>query len=1025
MSLASVSVRRYVFAAMLNAVIVLFGYVAYTRMGVERLPNIDLGTISVLTRLEGAGPEIVDASVTNVIEGAISSIPGIDQLVSTTSAGQSLVTPSFRIEKDIDIAFNEVQAKVSQVRGQLPEDADVPIISKADTSSFPSFWVSITGDRTIQQLNQYARTVVQKRLETVDGVGEVVIGGERQRTIRVELDFERLTAFGITAQDVIAAFRNQHFQLPGGYLVDSQQEQLLKLDLEYHDPAELERLIIGYRTGSPIYLRDVATIEDSLSDARRVGRYKGRPAVGLGVIKVAGKNSVAINREIKRRLNNEIIPQLPPGLELYIASDDSLYIVELVKSLQSHLIDGTIFAALVVWFFLRNLRATAIVAAAIPVSLFGAILVMYALDYTINTITMLGLLLLIGVVVDDAIVVLENIQRRMERGQPGEPAAVEGANEVLLAIVASTLVLASIFAVVVFVPGIPGKLIGSFGVVVACGVLVSLFVSLTLTPMLCARYLRTGHEHSGLYRIITGWLDAMEEFYRRAVQWSLAHRGRVVALAVAAVLGSFPLFAQLGFEFFPAEDEGQFQISLRTPSGTSLEYGDERMKKIEDLTLAHPEIDTIFATLGGGRAGSVNQGLIYVTMQPHEKRDISQQQMIALLRTELAQVPGIQAFPAPYGISGSSRGDALSFVLQGPDLGTTAQLAREFRDRLSRDPELGEIDVDLQLDQPQVKLQVNRELAAELGLSARDVAEAANVLAGGFNVAKYSDEPGDGERYDIRLKAAGDTGLADLSKIYLRNSNQRELVRLDTIARFTESVGPAVISRTNRQYSAAFYSNPSISVGEAVERVRDEAQKFLPPGYSLKLQGASEQLDDTSTGVGFIFVLALIVVYMILASQFNSYLQPLIIMVAQPLAIIGGIAALAITGTTLNLYSMVGLILLIGLVAKNSILLVDLANQLREQGKPVDEALVEACPRRLRPILMTSLTIIFAMLVPALGIGTGVELSGPLAVAVIGGMVSSTLLSLVVVPAVYSLVESGQRRGFAPTWLRRIAVRLQ
>ena len=1025
MSLASVSVKRYVFAAMLNAVIVLFGYVAYTRMGIERLPNIDLGTISVLTRLEGAGPEIVDASVTSVIEGAISSIPGINQLVSTTSAGQSFVTPSFRIEKDIDVAFNEVQAKVSQVRGQLPEDADVPIISKADTGSFPSFWVSITGDRTIQQLNQYARTVVQKRLETVDGVGEVVIGGERQRTIRVNLDFERLIAFGITAQDVIAAFRNQHFQLPGGYLVDARQEQLLKLDLEYHDPAELERLIIGYRTGSPIYLRDVASIEDSLSDARRVGRYNGRPAVGLGIVKVAGKNSVAINKEIKRRLNNEIIPQLPPGLELYISSDDSLYIIELVKSLQSHLIDGTIFAALVVWFFLRNVRATAIVAAAIPVSLFGAVLVMYALDYTINTITMLGLLLLIGVVVDDAIVVLENIERRIEGGQPREKAAVDGANEVLLAIVASTLVLASIFAIVVFVPGIPGKLIGSFGVVVACGVLVSLFVSLTLTPMLCARYLRVDSSHGPVYRRITGWLDAMEEFYRRAVLWSLAHRGRVVALAVAVVLGTFPLFSLLGFEFFPAEDEGQFQISVRTPTGSSLEYGDERMQRIEELTLAHPEIETIFATLGGGRAGSVNQGLIYVSMQPREKRDISQQQMIALLRKELAQVPGIVAFPAPYGLSGSSRGDALSFVLQGPDLKTTAQLAREFRDRLSRDPELGQIDVDLQLDLPQVKLEVNRELAAELGLSARDVAEAANVLAGGFNVAKYSDEPGDGERYDIRLKAAGETGLADLSKIYLRNANQRELVRLDTIARFTESVGPAVISRTNRQYSAAFYSDPSISVGEAVDRVRDEADKFLPPGYSLKLQGGSEQLDDTSAGVGFIFVLALLVVYMILASQFNSYLQPLIIMVAQPLAIIGGIAALAVTGTTLNLYSMVGLILLIGLVAKNSILLVDLANQLREQGKPVDEALVEACPRRLRPILMTSLTIIFAMVVPALGIGTGVELSGPLAVAVIGGMVSSTLLSLVVVPAVYSLVESGRDRGVTLTWLRRIAVRLQ
>lgn len=376
MSLASVSVKRYVFAAMLNALIVLFGVVAYSRLGIERLPNIDLARISVFTRLEGANPEIVDSSVTNVIEGAISSIPGIDQLVSTTSSGSSLVVPSFQIKKDINVAFNEVQAKVSQVLGQLPEDADVPIISKSDTGSFPSFWLTISGDRTVQQLNQYARTEVKKRLETIDGVGEVVIGGERQRTIRINLDFERLSAFGITVQEVIAAFRNEHFQLPGGFLVGPQQEQLLKLDLEYHDPEALERLVLGYRDGGAIYLRDVAVVEDSLSDARRVGRYNGKPAVGLGVIKVAGRNSVAINTEIKRRLARDIVPNLPPGLEVTISADDSLYIIDLVKSLQSHLIEGTIFAALVVFLFLRNFRATLIVAAAIPVSLLGAVLVM-------------------------------------------------------------------------------------------------------------------------------------------------------------------------------------------------------------------------------------------------------------------------------------------------------------------------------------------------------------------------------------------------------------------------------------------------------------------------------------------------------------------------------------------------------------------------------------------------------------------------------------------------------------------------
>ncbi|MBL8225281.1 MAG: efflux RND transporter permease subunit [Chromatiales bacterium] len=1025
MSLASVSVKRYVFAAMLNAVLVVFGFFAWDRLGIERLPNIDLGTISVLTRLDGANPEIVDSSVTNVVEGAISSIPGIDQLVSSTSAGQSLVTPTFQLGKDIDIAFNEVQAKVSQVRGQLPDDADVPVITKANTGGFPSFWITITGDRTIQELNQYARTVVRKRLETIDGVGEVVIGGERTRTIRVNLDFERLTAFGITVQDVIAAFRNQHFQLPGGYLVENAREQLLKLDLEYHRPEDLERLILTYRLGSPIYLRDVATIEDSLSDARRVGRYNGRAAVGLGIIKVAGQNSVDIANEIKRRINREIIPNLPPGLEVKISADDSLYIIDLVNSLEEHLIYGALFAALVVWFFLRSFRATLIVAAAIPVSLLGAALVMFFLGYTLNTITMLALLLLIGVVVDDAIVVLENIQRKVEGGETDRAkASVDGANEVLLAIVASTLVLACIFAVVVFVPGVPGKLIGAFGVVVALGVLVSLFVSLTLTPMLCSRHLKVeaGEVHGLVHRRITGWLDAMETRYRGAIGWSLRHRWLVVAGAIGIVALTPFIFMTLGGEFFPAEDEGQFQVTLRTPAGSSLEYGDERMRRIEEIVLSHPEIESVFATLGGGRANSVSNGVMYVNMLPRDQRKVTQSEMIRILRDEFAEVPGIVAFPAPYGISGSSRGDALAFVLQGPDLETTAQLAREFRDRLAQKPELGQVDLDLELDLPQVRLEVNRDLAAEFGLTSREVAEAANVLAGGLNVAKYSDEPGDGERYDIRLKAAGDVNLQDLSKIYLRGPN-RDLIRLDTVAKFTELAGPATITRVARQYAASFFSDPTVSLGEAVDIVRREADDFLPPGYTLKLQGGSEQLDETSSGLGLVFGLALLLVYGVLASQFNSYLQPLIIMVAQPLAIIGGVAALAITGNTLNLYSIVGLILLIGLVAKNSILLVDLTNQLREQGMAVDEALAEACPRRLRPILMTSLTIIFAMLVPALGFGTGVELSGPLSVAVIGGMISSTLLTLVVVPAVYSLVESGRGREsrFSPrAWLAKL-----
>jgi len=1005
MTIASISVKRYVFAAMLNLAIVLFGIVAYQRIGIERVPNIDFAKIQVTTRLLGANPEVIDASITNVLEGAIASIPAMEHLVSTSSPGSSVITPSFDLSKNIDVAFNEVQAKVSEVVRRLPEQAEPPVITKTETSAFPVFWLTITGDRTIQQLNQYARAV-KKQVETVDGVGAVIIGGQRARTIRIELDLDRLTAFGVTVQDVITAFRNEHIQLPGGFLVDGEREELLKLDLEYHDPIELERMIVGYRDGGPLYLEDVAAVVDGISDNRTFGRFNLRPGIGLGIVKIAGRNTVQISREIKRRLQEQILPQAPPGVGIFISSDDSEYILELIASMQDHLIAGTIFAALVVWFFLRNLRATLIVASAIPVSLLGAVLVMYFLGYTLNVVTMLALLILIGVVVDDAIVVLENIQRRLESGETDrQTAASEGTNEVLLAIVASTLTLAAIFTVVLFIGGIPGKLFRAFGVVVACGVLVSLFVSVTLTPMLCSRYLKVERHGGRIYQAITRLLNGLDNGYRRAIVWTLGHRLKLLFASLAIVMMTPLFFFGLGAEFFPPEDEGSFQVIVKTPLGSSLDYGDHRMAEVEKVLLSYPDIATIYATMGLGRTAQVNKGIIYVHMVPPEERQLKQYELVPLVRAALAEIPGVLAFPSSFTFAGTSRGEALNFALTGPDLASVARYARELSDRMAEDPELGDVDLDLDLDLPQTSLSVNRDLAAEFGLSTRDIAESANVLAGGLNVAKYSDRDGDGERYDIRLKAAGGLSRADMSRIYLRSPN-RSLVRLDTVASFRQELGPAVVSRLDRQYAAYFYSDPTISLGEAVDRLNDVAAEVLPPGYSLTMLGRAEQLGNTSDSLGFAFLLALVLVYMVLASQFNSYSQPLIIMVAQPLAIIGGVAALNIFDHTLNVFSMTGLVLLMGLVAKNSILLVDLTNQLRDQGMEIDAALLEACPRRLRPILMTSFTIIFAMMVPALGLGAGVELSAPLAVAVVGGMVTSTALSLLVVPAVYSLVEN-------------------
>lgn len=1012
MTLPELSIRRYVLAFMLNAVIVLFGVIAYQRIGVDRFPYVEFPVVSVTTTLRGGNPEIIDASITNLIETAVNSVPGIEHVQSSSSPGVSIVAITFSLEKDVDVAFNEVQAKVNQVLRQLPEEADPPVVAKVETNSNPIMWLALQGDRTQQQLNLYAANVLKKQLENIDGVGEVRLGGRRNRNIRIEVDPQSLAAFGVTVQDVLGALKREHIQFPGGFLVQNRVENLVKLDLEYHQPQALGQIVVAYRDGAPIRLKDVATIVDGLEDYRQLARFNGEPTVGLGIVKIANANTVAIVDEVKRRLETEIIPALPPGMKISIASNDALFIQEMVDALKGHLIEGTLLAAAIVWLFLRSIRSTLIIATAIPVSLMGAIAVMYFFGYTFNTLTLLALLLLIGVVVDDAIVVLENIYRHREEIDPDPMrAAVKGANQVFFAVMAATLSLVSIFAPVIFMGGIVGRFFKSFAVVVTFGVLVSLFVSVTLTPMLCSRFLSIPKQHGWLYHRLDGFFTGMDRLYRRLLALSLGHRWTVIGLTLLALASSAYFFAQVGKGFVPEQDEGRFLISLRTPLGSNIEYTDEKLRAVEQLLSRHPEVATYFTAIGLGQAGQVNQGIAFVRLKDRAERKLKQQELLPLIRQELAQVPGVQAFAGPVPIVGGQRGEPLQFALTGLNLQEVARLAEAMRQKLAAEPGIGPLDLTLQLDLPQLVLDVDRVRAAALGIAPLDIAEAVNLLTGGVNAAKFNDEPGDGQRYDVRLKAPDGTFNApsDLSKIYLRTKDG-SLARLDTVATFRQVLSPAVIDRLDLQYAALFYANPSIPLGAAVDRVRSAAAELLPPGYGVKFLGQAEEFGKTAQYMSFAFALATVLLYMVLASQFNSFIQPAIIMVAQPLAVIGGVFALWASGHTLNIYSMIGLVLLIGLVAKNSILLVDLTNQLRGQGKPIDAALAEACPIRLRPVLMTSLTVILALLPAALGLGAGSETNGPLAVAVIGGMVSSTLLTLVVVPAVYSLVEHGLER---------------
>ncbi len=1012
MTLPELSIKRHVLAYMLNAVIVLFGLIAYDRIGIDRFPYVEFPMVSVTTTLPGASPQVVDASITNVLETALNSVPGINHIQSKSSPSVSSISIVFDLSKNVDVAFNEVQAKVNQVVRRLPDDAETPIVAKVDIGASPIMWLSLQGDRTSQQLNLYAANVIKKRLENIDGVGEVRLGGQRSRTIRVELLLDKLSAFGITTQDVIRAFENEHIQMPGGYLVGTTTEDLINLDLEFHQVSDLEHLVIAWRDGAPVRLRDVAHIEDGVADFRQLARYNGEATVGLGIVKISNANTVAIVDRIKALLDAELVPQLPPGMRLTISSNQATIIEEMVFALQEHLLLGTLLAALVVWLFLKNLRSTLIIAVAVPVSLLGAVAAMYFAGFTFNTMTLLALLLLVGVVVDDAIVVLENVYRHREDIDPNPlSAALNGTNQVVFAVLAATLTLVSIFAPVIFLGGIVGRFLQSFAVVVTVGVLISLFVSLTLTPMLCSRYLEVTREHGRLYQILENAFRAMERGYRHLLALALAHRWLVVGATVLTVASSAFFFANVGKGFVPEEDEGRFMVVFRTPLGASIEYTDARLRDVEAVLNARPEVASYFAAIGSGQQGQVSQGIAFVNLLPRGERDLKQQEVLSLVSAELARIPGVRAFAGQIPIVGGQRGEPLQFVLRGQNLEQVAALAEQLRERLSAEPRLGRLDLDLQLDLPQLRMNVDRLRTAAAGVSTRDIALAVNVLAGGLDVAKYNDLPGDGERYDVRLKAAGDqiTRTEDLRRIYLRSASG-EMVRLDSLLSVSQELGPAVIPRLDLQYAAQFYGRPNVPLSEAVQIVLDTAREMLPLGYNVVLAGEAEEMEKTAGYMTFAFVMALLLVYMVLASQFNSFLQPVIVMMAQPLAIIGGVAALWASGHTLNIYSMIGLVLLIGLVAKNSILLVDLTNQLRAEGRAIDDALREACPIRMRPVLMTSLTVILALLPAALGFGAGADSNGPLAVAVIGGMVSSTLLTLVVVPAVYSLIENRKLR---------------
>lgn len=1008
MTLPEFSIRRHVMAVMMSAVLVLFGVIGYQDIGVDRVPEVDFPVISVSTSLPGAEPDIIDSAVTREIVRRANSVPGIDNIQATSTPGDSSVVITFNLDKNIDVAYTEVQTKVNEALGNLPDDVEIPQVEKVETDAAPIMWLSIQGDRTLSQLTDIARNSIRPQLEIISGVGDVTLGGGQNRRIRIEVDVDRLNAEGVTVQDLLTAVDEEHVAVSGGFLVSGDRESVFKLDHEFHDVEALESLIVTERDGRIVRLGDVAEVVDGLTDFRRLARYNQDIAAGLGIVKIAGTNTVEVIDEVTRRLDRDIRPQLPPGVTVSVVSDQSDFIRSMIDNLELTVLMAVLLAALVIWLFLKSLRSTLIIAAAIPVSLMAVIAVMYYFGYTLNAMTMLAMLLLVGIVVDDAIVVLENVYRHREAGESNPSrAAINGSNQVFFAVVASSLALISIFGPVIFMDGVVGRFFESFAVVVVFGILASTFVALTLIPMLCARFLRVPDVHGRVYHFLEDGFRRVDEWYRGILRRALRARYTVLLVALAIVAPTGLLLTMLPAEFAPEEDEGSFIVNYRTPVGSSIHYSDGKLAEIEAILAEDEDVYGFFSTIGLGSGDNVNDGIAFVQLRPWRERRATQQDIMARLQDRFDELSGVRASASGTGLFADQRGEPLQFFVSGPDLDEVAELSRRLEDGLRAEPRMGSVDLDLNLDQPQVQLDINREQVRLLGLSTETVIRAAGILVGGSDIARYHDDFGGGERYRIRMKSRDGefTSPSDLNRIFLRSDNGM-MVRLDTVATPLETVGPGAITRFNLQYGTRFFVNPEMPIGDAASRVRELSAELAPPGYSVELTGEAVEMERTASAIVFVFVVATLLVFMVLASQFNSMLQPVVVMLAMPLAAVGGLLGLWLTGQTLNIFSMIGMVLLVGVVTKNSILLIDLTNQYRDKrGMDIDEALIEACPIRLRPVLMTSLTLILAMVPAALGSGPGANGNAALATVIIFGMLASMVLTLAVVPAAYSLVE--------------------
>lgn len=1018
MTLSDISIRKPVFAWMIMAALLIFGGISFLRMGISQNPDVDFPVVNVSVTWEGAAPQVMETEVVDIIEESLMTIEGIKKIQSSSRFGRANITAEFELYKDIDVAVQEIQTKITQAQRRLPDDIDPATVTKVNPEDQPIMWIGVSGDRPLREIMEYVRDVLKDQFSIIPGVGEVFLGGYAEPNIRIWLDTKKLEELEITPEDVMLAIQSQHTELPAGRLKTEKSEYNVRIMGEATSTEEMERINIPTRVREgfiwrSIKLKNVASVEDATEDIRRIARVMGKTSVGLGIRKQRGTNSVEVARLVKQRVD-ELRPLLLEGFKLTINYDGTEQVEDNIHELELTIALAILFTGLVCWFFLGSVTSTINVVLAIPTALGGAFLLMYFMGFTMNLVTLLGLSMVVGIVVDDAIVVLENIARHHEEGKSRVLAAIVGAREITFSVIAISAAVIAIFLPVAFMKGMIGRFFFQFGITVSAAVAFSLLEAITLTPSRCSQFLRVGHE-TYIGRAMDLFIHWLRRWYKRSLIIALRYRYIVLISALSLFALSLFLIPDIRKETIPHQDISRFLARIQTPPGSSLDFTDKVMKKAEAFVMSRPETNVYFAAVGGLGGGDVNTGIIFFTLKkPHErpvdpdkKRPLSLLDYMALCRNEFNSIPGvsratIQDLSGP--VSTGIRDFPIDLSIRGPDWQVLGKLAEKLMNRLNATGLVSDLDTDFLVDIPEFHIDPNRNKAFERGVTTDSIARTIQTTLGGVRVAKFTK----GERrYDVRVSLTDEERRRpdDILNLWVRNQ-RGELVRLADVTNVQKTPEPLVITREDRQRAVRVFGNvvPGKSQAVALKTAESMARDMLPEGYSIALSGHAEKFKESFHELFFALWLGVAIAYMILAAQFNSFIHPLTILLALPFSASGAFFGLWMMDHSLNIISMIGMLLLMGIVKKNSILLVDFTNKKREAGLPLQEALMEACPMRLRPILMTSFAIIAGAIPAALNLGPGAEQRAPMATVIIYGTAFSTLLTLYVVPCFYSLM---------------------